>query len=197
MRRRTAIIIAALGMLAIPASSSSRAIEASDKAPHLRSCDARPATFHLHRARELLKRAYALERWEDPTPAKRSELDAMREHKRCIVDDELRAKITALRERLEQEFSDYRAGRLVTPYPGPNGTFWAIPAYIVECESGFDFTPDFGLTFGGAYGILVSTWHLYGGGKWASQANYAPPYAQHIVASRIWHDVGPSAWACA
>lgn len=89
----------------------------------------------------------------------------------------------------------------VTPYYGCTTLggckWWAIPSYIVDCESGGDYTPDQGLTFGGAYGMLVSTWLEYGGGRWASQANYASPKAQDIVAHRLWvsHPYGP--WACA
>lgn len=102
-------------------------------------------------------------------------------------------------------FYDYRSDMMwinnVTPYYGCTKLgickWWSLPAYIVSCESGGDYTPDAGLTFGGAYGILVSTWLQYGGGKFASQANYATPKQQDIIARRVWLDVGPSGWACA
>lgn len=75
--------------------------------------------------------------------------------------------------------------------------FWALPAYIVDCESGGDYTPGRGLTYGGAYGLLPSTWQQYGGSRWAAQANFAPAHAQDIVASRVWQAVGAGAWSCA
>lgn len=89
----------------------------------------------------------------------------------------------------------------MTPYWGCTSLggckYWSLPSYIVDCESGGDYTPGFGLSFGGAYGLLVSTWQQFGGLRWASQANYAPPRAQDIVAARVWAAVGPSGWECA
>jgi hypothetical protein len=75
--------------------------------------------------------------------------------------------------------------------------FWALPAYIVDCESGGDYTPSRGLTYGGAYGLLPSTWQQFGGSRWAAQANFASARAQDIVASRVWDAVGAGAWSCA
>ncbi len=75
--------------------------------------------------------------------------------------------------------------------------WWALPAYIVDCESGGDYTPANGLAYGGAYGLLPSTWQHYGGARWAAQANFAPTHAQDIVASRVWDSVGAGAWSCA
>lgn len=75
--------------------------------------------------------------------------------------------------------------------------WWALPAYIVDCESGGDYTPARGLAYGGAYGLLPSTWQRFGGRRWGPQANLAPGYAQDIVASRVWSAVGSGAWSCA
>jgi peptidoglycan hydrolase CwlO-like protein len=72
---------------------------------------------------------------------------------------------------------------------------WAIPEAIVMCESGGNFNavnPSSGA--GGAYQILPSTWRLYGG---SGAPQDASPSAQSQVASQIWADSGPSAWACA
>jgi septal ring factor EnvC (AmiA/AmiB activator) len=72
---------------------------------------------------------------------------------------------------------------------------WAIPASIVQCESGGNFSavnPSSGA--GGAYQILPSTWDLYGG-QGAPQD--ASPQAQSQVASQIWADSGAAAWECA
>jgi chromosome segregation ATPase len=72
---------------------------------------------------------------------------------------------------------------------------WAIPQAIVMCESGGNFgavNPSSGA--GGAYQILPSTWGLYGG-RGAPQD--ASPQRQSEIASQIWADSGPGAWACA
>lgn len=78
---------------------------------------------------------------------------------------------------------------------------WAIPWYIVSCESGGDYTQwNLGSTdprrASGAYQIIKSTWYRHGGAQWASAAAYAPDYAQHIVAGRIWRSGGASQWDC-
>jgi peptidoglycan hydrolase CwlO-like protein len=71
---------------------------------------------------------------------------------------------------------------------------YAIPAYIVMCESGGNYgavNPSSGA--GGAYQILPSTWELYGG-QGAPQD--APKGEQDRIAGEIWADSGPGAWVC-
>lgn len=81
----------------------------------------------------------------------------------------------------------------VTPYGE-----WAIPTYIVMCESGGDYgVPNKGGSGAtGAYQIMDDTWARQGGLRYAKRAMYAPDYAQHIVAGRIWASGGASQWAC-
>jgi septal ring factor EnvC (AmiA/AmiB activator) len=72
---------------------------------------------------------------------------------------------------------------------------YAIPTYIVMCESGGNYSavnPSSGA--GGAYQILPSTWALYGG-EGAPQD--APKAEQDRIAAEIWADSGGSAWVCA
>lgn len=71
---------------------------------------------------------------------------------------------------------------------------YAIPAYIVMCESGGNYgavNPSSGA--GGAYQILPSTWELYGG---QGEPQNAPKSEQDQIAGEIWADSGPSAWVC-
>jgi transglycosylase-like protein len=91
---------------------------------------------------------------------------------------------------------------VLTPYRGPDGRRWAIPWYIVACESGGGFRkynaryepsgPGSGP--GGAYQIIRSTWRANGG---HGDARYAPALEQHRVASRLWHRLGGQPWDCA
>lgn len=79
-------------------------------------------------------------------------------------------------------------------YPPPGGK-WAIPEYIVMCESGGNWralNPISGA--GGAYQIIPSTWRLYGGKGLPHEAS---PAEQSRIAAMIWRDSGPSAWECA
>jgi chromosome segregation ATPase len=72
---------------------------------------------------------------------------------------------------------------------------YSIPSSIVACESGGNYgavNPSSGA--GGAYQILPSTWSLYGGKGNPQDASKAE---QDQIASQIWADSGPGAWACA
>lgn len=153
--------------------------------------------------RSFIDKVWDESRWRRGDPPAKT-VNAWRLHLHCLPPS-WQKKLKQRWRELQGEFFDRRGAELrrrrVTPEWGCTSLggckFWALPAYIVDCESGGDYTPDAGLTFGGAYGILVSTWQQFGGLRWASQANYAPPYAQDIVARRVWLAVGSSAWACA
>jgi peptidoglycan hydrolase CwlO-like protein len=72
---------------------------------------------------------------------------------------------------------------------------WAIPEYIVMCESGGNYHAlNASSGAGGAYQILPSTWRSYGG---KGLPHEAPPAEQDRIAAMIWRDSGPSAWSCA
>jgi chromosome segregation ATPase len=71
---------------------------------------------------------------------------------------------------------------------------YAIPAYIVMCESGGNYGAlNSSSGAGGAYQILPSTWELYGG---QGEPQNAPKTEQDRIAGEIWADSGPSAWVC-
>jgi peptidoglycan hydrolase CwlO-like protein len=79
--------------------------------------------------------------------------------------------------------------------PAYLGGPYAIPTYIVMCESGGNYhalNPSSGA--GGAYQILPSTWAAYGGN---GAPQDAPKAEQDRIAAEIWRDSGPSAWSCA
>jgi peptidoglycan hydrolase CwlO-like protein len=71
---------------------------------------------------------------------------------------------------------------------------YSIPAYIVMCESGGNYSAlNASSGAGGAYQILPSTWELYGG---QGEPQNAPKAEQDRIASEIWADSGSSAWVC-
>jgi septal ring factor EnvC (AmiA/AmiB activator) len=79
--------------------------------------------------------------------------------------------------------------------PAYLGGPYAIPTYIVMCESGGNYHAlNASSGAGGAYQILPSTWSAYGG-QGAPQD--APKAEQDRIAAEIWADSGPSAWSCA
>jgi len=93
---------------------------------------------------------------------------------------------------LQQQLQQLQSSSGAPAYPG--GPF-AIPTYIVMCESGGNYralNPSSGA--GGAYQILPSTWRAYGG---QGAPHDAPKAEQDRIAGEIWADAGPSAWSCA
>jgi septal ring factor EnvC (AmiA/AmiB activator) len=93
-------------------------------------------------------------------------------------------------QQAEQQRSSSGAGA-----PAYLGGPYAIPTYIVICESGGNYHAlNSSSGAGGAYQILPSTWAAYGG-EGAPQD--APKAEQDRIAAEIWADSGPSAWSCA
>jgi len=102
------------------------------------------------------------------------------------VDEVQEARAAEARAASETEAEEEVGRWLGGPY--------AIPTYIVMCESGGNYSalnPSSGA--GGAYQILPSTWELYGG---QGEPQNAPKAEQDRIAGEIWADSGPSAWVC-
>lgn len=119
-------------------------------------------------------------------------LDAARAQQAAALAS-LRSQVAGWEQQVEhlQAVSAAQAQQTVGNWLGD----WAIPAGIVQCESGGNFravNPSSGA--GGAYQILPSTWRLYGG-QGAPQD--ASPAEQSDIAAQIWADSGPAAWVCA
>jgi peptidoglycan hydrolase CwlO-like protein len=96
----------------------------------------------------------------------------------------------AARQAAQQQQSSSGSGS-----PAYLGGPYAIPTYIVMCESGGNYHAlNASSGAGGAYQILPSTWAAYGG-QGAPQD--APKAEQDRIAAEIWRDSGPSAWSCA
>jgi septal ring factor EnvC (AmiA/AmiB activator) len=109
---------------------------------------------------------------------------------------ETQSDLAAIQDRvaeLEQEQASRQAAS--SGAPAYLGGPYAIPTYIVMCESGGNYSaynPSSGA--GGAYQILPVTWRAYGGEGLPHQA---PKAEQDQIAAEIWADSGPSAWSCA
>jgi len=108
-----------------------------------------------------------------------------RSHTQSSLSD-VQSKIDQL---VQQQAEQQSAGA-----PAYEGGPYAIPTYIVMCESGGNYhayNPSSGA--GGAYQILPSTWRAYGGS--GAPQNASKP-EQDGIAAMIWRDSGPSAWSC-
>jgi Transglycosylase-like domain len=78
----------------------------------------------------------------------------------------------------------------VTPFPGA-GRWWAIPWYIVDCESGGDYSAQNPTsTAYGAYQMLDTTYATYCTAcDWSKRD-------QDLAAHRLYREQGSSPWAC-
>jgi septal ring factor EnvC (AmiA/AmiB activator) len=100
---------------------------------------------------------------------------------------DIEAAKAAAAERISSEEAETEVERWLG---GP----YSIPAYIVMCESGGNYSAlNSSSGAGGAYQILPSTWQLYGG---QGEPQNAPKAEQDRIAAEIWADSGPSAWVC-
>jgi HK97 family phage major capsid protein len=109
---------------------------------------------------------------------------------------EVQSRIAELeQERAEQERAEQEAAEAAEVAPAFSGGPYAIPTYIVMCESGGNYSAlNASSGAGGAYQILPSTWRAYGGRGLPHQASKPE---QDRIAAMIWRDSGPSAWSCA
>jgi peptidoglycan hydrolase CwlO-like protein len=100
-----------------------------------------------------------------------------------------KGQVAELEKQLAEQQAAANAGN-----PAYLGGPYAIPTYIVMCESGGNYHAlNSSSGAGGAYQILPSTWRAYGG-QGAPQD--APKSEQDRIAAMIWRDSGPSAWVC-
>ena len=83
---------------------------------------------------------------------------------------------------------------LVNPTTGvayADGMNWDA---VAQCESGGNWHANTGNGFYGGLQFTNSTWQAYGGGAYASQANYASREQQIAVAERVYQSQGSGAW---
>ena len=147
---------------------------------------------------ELERRARELE-------SARAEMDEVRAEAESSAQQVSAAKAEAesalaeLREKIsgwELEVRKAAAERIAEGGEEFLGGPYAIPTYIVMCESGGNYRAlNRSSMAGGAYQIIPSTWRAYGGeGPYAHLASKAE---QDRIAAIIWREDGPGAWSCA
>jgi septal ring factor EnvC (AmiA/AmiB activator) len=149
--------------------------------------------------------------YNDRLAAARSEVAAVRENAEAAashlhsVAAARSAALATLKDKIGKWTSDIQAAKAAeaerisseeaeTEVERWLGGPYAIPAYIVMCESGGNYgAVNASSGAGGAYQILPSTWELYGG---EGEPQNAPKAEQDRIAGEIWADSGPSAWVC-
>jgi resuscitation-promoting factor RpfB len=96
------------------------------------------------------------------------------------------------RTEIERVGTKHRPAPRRAPVPASSsGLNWDA---VASCESGGDWSIDTGNGFYGGLQFTNSTWLAYGGGAYASQANYASREQQIAVAERVYQSQGSGAW---
>jgi septal ring factor EnvC (AmiA/AmiB activator) len=181
-----------------------RAISESDSALADRVAEVRAAVHHeVVEVAALEAEAVA---YDKQLEAARAEIAAVREEAAAAaahlqaLKGSREASLAKLKGDISTWVSEIQAAREASAAEAEEevgrwlGGPYAIPTYIVMCESGGNYSalnPSSGA--GGAYQILPSTWELYGG---KGEPQNAPKAEQDRIAGEIWEDSGPSAWVC-
>jgi hypothetical protein len=112
----------------------------------------------------------------------------------CAGGSGHRKQLQRIWRRDQRAFFEHRRDELwrvrVTPYPG-GGRYWAIPWYIVNCESSGDYNAQNPTSSArGAYQMLDSTYAAY-----CSACDWSPR-DQDVAAGRLYREQGASPWVC-
>lgn len=181
-----------------------RAISESDSALADRVAEVRTAVHHqVLQVGDLKAEAVA---YDERLEAARAEIGAVRAEaeatagRLAAIKSSREASLATLESDISSWVSEIQTAREASEAEAEEevgrwlGGPYAIPTYIVMCESGGNYSalnPSSGA--GGAYQILPSTWELYGG---KGEPQNAPKAEQDRIAGEIWEDSGPSAWVC-
>lgn len=187
-----------IGVLLITALSIAATSNATNQ-PKPGSCDARTASFHSHRAKAIIGKAYAHHNWRDKTPVRPAQRDHWNKHKLCLTSKERQHHINVYIVHKHHSYDRYARHQFnhhYRPYSCGSVGHLAIPCYVARCESGYRWHAVSTFSGGGMYGILTRSWYDYGGAKFGSQPYHAGHDGQSIIATKILHDAGPRAWEC-
>lgn len=147
-----------------------------------------PVTCLLPAFKDFSAKVWAPRLWERGAP-KHSTVEAAHHRIGCAPAGHRKAmKRTWRTDR--RRYGRYRELRLVAPYPG-GGTYWAIPYYIVYCESRGEWTA---ANPSGALG----PYQLLGWGAPYPATTWKAKMENHRIAAGLWAGgAGASNWVCA
>jgi hypothetical protein len=147
---------------------------------------------------ELDRRARELEAARGEIAEVRAEAESSAEQV-SAAKAEAESALAELQEKIsgwELEVRKRAAARIAEGGEEFLGGPYAIPTYIVMCESGGNYRAlNQSSMAGGAYQIIPSTWRAYGGE--GPYAHLASKVEQDRIAAIIWREDGPGAWSCA
>lgn len=127
-------------------------------------------------------------KWKDATPVKREQKRWFRWHIACIYDPPTDHRLRAFLKKQKRAFYQYRrTGGPLTPYGK-----WAIPSYIVACESGGSWSAYNSSGAAGPYQIMPEHGRPFPANSWREKM------AHHRIAGDLYAGgSGASNWVCA
>lgn len=156
------------------------------------TCDRSTAVHHIGEAKQTLRAGWAKKKWGDRSPVKPAQRREIANHLACLHRGKDRKAIKRYAHERKEAFFLYAEYRSYTPFRCGKGmySFYAIPCYIIECESHFDWWAS---NSSGALWI----YQLLGWGA-PAPVNWAAKVENH----RIAHEVSSgsrnfSPWVCA
>lgn len=157
---------------------------------------------HLHGTgdfRPVVERAWKKSRWRQRDPRSEGTRARLRHKRRCARSERslgqmnriAREERRAFREHRERKLRERAERRALTPYRcGGYGRF-AVPCYIVACESGYSWAAYNPSGAAGAYQIMPEH-----GRPWPVDSA-EDKRAHHSIASDLWRGgAGASNWVC-
>ena len=137
MRFKFAVLLSALALSGVGVAAAQTDVP-TDPTPA--TCDERSAATHIKQAQRTIKAGWARKHWR--SGPKKSQGRAVKEHLRCLERGKDDKKVKTYLAEKKSALSMYRNYRRVTPYRCQSGLYgtWAIPCYIIACESGFSWS---------------------------------------------------------
>lgn len=193
MYSRIIALVAALVVVVIASSALASTNGGVSTNPYPGSCDGKPVSFHLKRAKALIDTGYSKSRWEDKTPLKRSEKAGIYKHKFCIQIDKVRGQIEDYRKDAADSFKKFRKHKLSSTWPTPEqvGVSKSTLDQIAACESHGQSIDDSSGTYHGLFQFDLGTWGSVGG---SGDPHEASEDEQYYRAALLYRKSGSSPW---
>lgn len=139
----------------------------------------------------LLRHAWSHSHWKDRRPVSDSQRAELATNHACLNDKDADDLKDYAQDR-KAGFFLYRSYRRITPFKCLKGDYgwYAIPCYIVECESHFSWSARNPSGADGPYQILSDPVPMPANTRRLQLVH-------HRVAHRYWSDLGSAPWVCA
>ncbi len=173
------IALVAVALLAFPSTGATATSESSVEST-TQNCP-----HPIQAQHRLAGHALALRHWRRPAVG-----PGWRRAESSLLDcapRSVRGRLVSIWHGARRALYRYRALRLIAPYPGPRGSWWAIPWRIVNCESGGSWAAYNPSGAEGPYQLLGQ------GAPWPVRS-WRDRMRHHRIARALWRERGSGPW---